>query len=366
MRRLVAGVLLIVWASMAASAQSRLKDVTDVQGIRTNQLVGYGLVIGLAGTGDSLRNSPFTEQSARSMLQRMGVGVPSGTIRSRNIAAVTVTATMPPFAAIGERIDVTVSSLGDAASLAGGTLVMTPLIAADGRAYAVAQGQVSITGFAAAGQAETITQGIPTGGRIANGALIERELTADFNAVDSLALKIRNPDFATAARIADAVNAFSLGTYGSAIAEERDHRTVALMRPANVTASRLMAQLGELTIATSTPARVVIDEKTGTIVIGEDVRISPVAIAHGNITIRVTESAAVSQPLPDSLGETAIIPSSEIAAAQEGDQIAMLQGPSLEKLVGGLNRMGLKPQGIIAILQAVKTAGALQAELVIQ
>lgn len=366
MKHLVVAALVLCASAGVGEAGSRLKDVTDVQGIRINQLVGYGLVIGLAGTGDSLRNAPFTEQSARSMLQRMGVGVQQGAIRSRNIAAVAVTAVLPPFAAVGEKIDVTVSSLGDATSLAGGTLLMTPLIAADGRAYAVAQGQVSVTGFAATGQAETLTQGIPTGGRIANGALIERELDADFNAVETLALKVRNPDFATAASIADAVNDFAMKSYGRPIAEAKDHRTVVIVRPSDETASRLMARLGELVIETSTPARVVIDEKTGTIVIGADVRVSPVAIAHGNITIRITETPSVSQPMPGAEGETVVIPSSSIIAEQQGDKVALLQGPSLERLVGGLNRMGLKPQGIIAILQAVKTAGALQAELVIQ
>ena len=360
---LIAG--LVLWPS-AADAASRLKDITDVQGIRVNQLVGYGLVIGLAGTGDGLRNSPFTEQSARSMLQRMGVGVPAGAVRSRNIAAVIVTAILPPFATIGERIDVTVSSIGDATSLAGGTLVMTPLSAADGHAYAVAQGQISITGFAVSGQAETIKQGIPTGGRIAGGALIERDLTADFNNVEHLALKIRNPDFATAAMIADVINGFSIGSFKTKIAQEVDNRTVTLTRPDTVTASRLMAEIGELEIQTSSPARVVIDEKTGTIVIGHDVVVSPVAIAHGDVTIRVTETPKVVQPLPKSDGVTAIEPATNIDIEQQGDRIAMLRGPSLERLVHGLNRMGLKPQGIIAILQAIKTAGALQAELVIQ
>lgn len=349
-----------------AEASSRLKDITDVQGIRANQLVGYGLVIGLAGTGDSLRNAPFTEQSARSMLLRMGVGVPAGSVRSKNIAGVVVTATLPPFAAIGERIDVTVSSIGDATSLAGGTLVMTPLSAADGHAYAVAQGQISITGFSVSGQAESIKKGIATGGRIAGGALIERELTADFNSVGTLALKIRNPDFATAAMIADVINEFSMGNFKSKIAQEVDNRTIALTRPEDIVASRLMAEIGELSVETSTPARVVIDEKTGTIVIGHDVRVSPVAIAHGNITIRVTETQNVVQPLPQSNGVTAVESTTNVEVEQQGDQVAVLQGPSLERLVHGLNRMGLKPQGIIAILQAIKTAGALQAELVIQ
>ncbi len=365
MRALLAALMLCI-AAAGALAESRIKDVTDVQGIRDNQLVGYGLVIGLAGTGDTMRNSPFTEQSARSMLQRLGVGVPPGSVRSRNIAAVIVTASLPPFVSVGERIDVTVSSLGDATSLSGGTLVMTPLSAADGNAYAVAQGAVSITGLSAAGQAETVSQGTPTGGRIANGALIERELTAEFNTAEELSLKVRNPDFGTAAAIADAINAYASQNYGGPIAEAQDFRTVSIKRPEKETASRLMAALGNLEVEVDTPARIVIDEKTGTIVIGQDVRVSPVAVAHGNITIRVTEMPTIIQPEPDSLGETAVEPSTVITAEQENSQLALLKGPSLERLVYGLNRMGLKPQGIIAILQAIKTAGALQAELVIQ
>ena len=349
-----------------AATVSRLKDITDVQGIRDNQLVGYGLVIGLNGTGDTMRNSPFTEQSARSMLQRLGVGVPPDTVKSRNIAAVVVTARLPPFVSTGERIDVTVSSLGDATSLSGGTLVLTPLSAADGKAYAVAQGAVSITGFAALGQAESVAQGVPTGGRIPNGALIERELTADFNGTGTLSLKIRNPDFGTAAAIADALNAYATKHFGGPIAGELDFRTVSIRRPEKVTASRLMAQLENLTVEADTPARVVIDEKTGTIVIGNDVRVSPVAVAHGNITIRVTEAPTIVQPEPLSRGETATEPSTAIQAETEESQVALLEGPSLERLVYGLNRMGLKPAGIIAILQAIKTAGALQADLVIQ
>lgn len=358
--------LFLIIMPHGAMAASRIKDITDVKGIRDNQLVGYGLVIGLAGTGDSMRNAPFTEQSTRSMLERLGVGIPPGSVRSQNIAAVVVTASLPPFVSTGERLDVTVSSLGDATSLAGGTLVMTPLSAADGRAYAVAQGAVSITGFAASGQAETVSKGVPTGGRIANGALIERELTADFNGVSQLALKVRNPDFDTAAAIADAINAFARKAYGGAIAEEIDFRTVLLKRPEKITASRLMAEIGGLTVEADTPARIVIDEKTGTIVIGSGVRVSPVAIAHGNITIRVTETPAAVQPEPLSNGETAVEPSTAIAAEEEDSKVALLQGPSLERLVHGLNRMGLKPSGIIAILQAIKTAGALQAELVVQ
>jgi flagellar P-ring protein FlgI len=349
-----------------AEAATRLKDITAVRGIRDNQLVGYGLVIGLAATGDSLRNSPFTEQSARSMLQKMGIGVPAGSIRSRNIAAVVVTATLPPFIGTGARIDVAVASLGDATSLAGGTLILTPLVAADGKAYAVAQGPVAVSGFSSNGKAESLTQGVPTSGRIPNGALIERELTADFNGAAELFLQVRNPDFKTAISIVDAINAYAKKKYGTEIAAAHDLRTVAIKRPKMLTASRLMAELGELMVEPDSPARIVIDEKSGTIVIGDSVKVSPVAVTHGNLTVRITETPTVSQPQPLSNGATAVEPATTIKAKQEGGQFAVLEGPNLERLVSGLNQIGLKPPGIIAILQAIKTAGALQGDLVVQ
>lgn len=367
MKRIALCIGLLSLLACASHAASRIKDIADVKGIRDNQLVGYGLVLGLAGTGDSLRNSPFTEQSARSMLQKLGVGVPAGSIRSRNIAAVVVTAALPPFVAIGERIDVSVSSLGDSTSLAGGTLVVTPLTAVDGKVYAVAQGPIAVSGFSSSGQAESLSQGVPTGGRIAGGALIERELSADFNAAPRLSLQVRNPDFSTAARIADAINGYAgkhLG--GGRIAVEQDLRTVAIERPERISATRLMAVLGELEVDVDAPARVVIDERTGTIVIGSKVRVSPVAVSHGSLTVRITEQPTVSQPPPLSNGETVLEPSTSIDAAEASGPVAVLEGPTLERLVRGLNQMGLKPQGIIAILQAIKSAGALQAELVVQ
>lgn len=366
MKLLILAAVLLFGFSGAAAAMSRIKDITDVQGIRDNQLVGYGLVMGLAGTGDTMRGSPFTEQSARSMLQRLGVAVTPGSIKARNMAAVIVTARLPPFVSAGERIDVSVSSLGDATSLRGGTLVMTPLSAADGNAYAVAQGAISVTGFQASGEAEKLSDGTPTGGRIPGGALIERELPAVFNDVTSLSLKIRNPDFATASRIAEVINRHSRKQYGAAIAKAEDFRTVSIKRPTKISASRLMAVVGELQVEADSPARVVIDEKTGTIVIGSKVRVSPVAVAHGTIAIRVTETPEIIQPAPFSDGRTETQQSTDITAQQSGSKVAILTGPSLERLVHGLNRIGLKPNGIIAILQAIKTAGALQAELVIQ
>lgn len=364
--RTALAIVAVLLVAAPAGAASRIKDITAVQGVRDNQLVGYGLVIGLNATGDSLRNSPFTEQSARSMLQKMGVGVPPGSIRARNMAAVVVTATLPPFIGTGARIDVTLSSLGDATSLAGGTLVLTPLIAADGQAYAVAQGPVAVAGFTSEGKAENLTEGVPTAGRIANGGLIEREFTADFNAVETLSLQIRNPDFRTATAIADAINGFSKGRYGSAIAAARDLRTVVISRPKDVTATRLMAELGDLMVEPDTAARIVIDEKSGTIVIGASVRVSPVAVTHGSLTVRVTETPAVVQPEPLSNGETAVEDATTVTAEQGDGQLQRVEGPNLQVLVAGLNRMGLKPTGIIAILQAIKTAGALQADLVVQ
>ncbi|MCL4765798.1 MAG: flagellar basal body P-ring protein FlgI [Hyphomicrobiaceae bacterium] len=356
----------MVVACVQAAAASRIKDIVSVQGVRANQLVGYGLVIGLNGTGDSLRNAPFTEQSLQAMLDRMGVNVRGARARTRNVAAVVVTAELPPFAGKGSRIDVTVSSLGDATSLAGGSLVLTPLMGADDRIYAVAQGPLAVSGFSTAGKAETLTHGVPTAGRIPNGALVEREAPGRFADETVLVLELRSPDFATAVRIADTINAYTGQKYGIRTAREEDLRTVRLMRPRHVSAARFVAEVGDLLTETDSPARVVIDERTGTIVIGRDVQVSTVAVAHGNLTVRVTETEKVSQPAPFSKGETVVTPETLITAGQEGGNIAIVGGTNLHVLVSGLNRIGLKPPGIIAILQAIKTAGALQAELVVQ
>jgi flagellar P-ring protein precursor FlgI len=349
-----------------AEAATRIKDISSVQGVRANQLVGYGLVIGLNGTGDSLRNSPFTEQSLQSMLDRMGINVRNAKARTRNVAAVIVTADLPAFAGKGARIDVTVSSLGDATSLAGGSLVLTPLMGADNQIYAVGQGPLAIAGFATGGKAETLTQGVPTTGRIPNGALVEREAPGRLADEKVLVLELRNPDFNTAVNVADAINAHTMHRYGVKVARENDLRTVTVNRPFFVNPTRLLADLGELTVEADAPARVVIDERTGTIVIGKDVQISTVAVAHGNLTVRVTESPKVSQPLPFSRGETTVTPETVISADQPGGNFAIVRGTNLQTLVAGLNRIGLKPQGIVAILQAIKSAGALQADLVVQ
>ena len=347
-------------------AQSRIKDITSVQGMRDNQLVGYGLVIGLAGSGDSLRTSPFTEISMQSMLQRLGVKLDAGSINSKNVAAVAITATLPPFVAQGNRIDVSVSSLGDATSLNGGVLVMTPLLAADGHAYAVAQGSVAAGGLQASGQSGSVIQGVPTTGRIPNGAIVERDNTAEINAIEKFALQLINPDFKTATMVADAINKFAVRRYGQKIASAHDLRSIEVNRPKNVTASILFSDLGELQVTPQTSARIVIDEKNGTIVMGENVRLSPVAVSHGSIVIKVTEIPIISQPDPLSDGSTVVTSQTNISVEQPSGKLAMLRGPTLEKLVTGLNRMGLKPTDMIAILQSIKAAGALQADLVIQ
>lgn len=353
-------------SSSLPMTRSRIKDVASLQSARDNQLVGYGLVIGLQGSGDSLRNSPFTEQSIRAMLENLGISTRDGQSRAKNVAAVIVTANMPPFVQSGARIDVNVSSMGDSTSLAGGTLVMTPLRAPDGEIYAVAQGSVIVSGFTAQGQAETLTQGVPTSGRVPNGAIIERQVPASFNSDTTLTLQLRNPDFSTAVRITDAINDYALSRFGKRLASEQDSRTVLINRPANISSARFYAELENIIIESDAPARVVVDERTGTIVIGQQVRISRVAISHGALTVRVTEMPRVVQPEPFSRGQTAIEDMTVIEASQPDARVAMLDGPDLETLVSGLNRLGVKPDGIIAILQGIKSAGALQAELVLQ
>jgi len=356
--------MLLAWSP--AMAQSRLKDIANVQTSRDNQLVGYGLVIGLQGTGDGLRNSPFTEQSMRAMLENLGISTESGRSRSKNVAAVIVTATLPPYARSGSRIDVTVSSLGDATSLQGGTLVMTPLRAANDEIFAVAQGPLIVSGFAAQGQAETLTQGVPTAGRIPNGAIVEREVRQSLADEGAYTLILHNPDFTTAVAMADAINAFTRARYGAPLAQEQDSRAVIVKRPGKVTGARFIAEIENLPVETSTPARVIVDERTGTIVIGSDVRVSTVAVAHGALTVRVTEMPTVVQPAPFSKGETAVEPATVVDAEPKDSSLTLVDGVDLQTLVDGLNMLGAKPADTIAILQAIKSAGALQADLVLQ
>ncbi len=351
------------WSTPAYSA-SRIKDLVDFEGIRENQLVGYGLVVGLNGTGDSLRNSPFTRQSLQAMLERLGINTRDTDLRTANVAAVMVTANLPPFATQGTRIDVSVSALGDAASLQGGILLVSPLHGADGEVYAVGQGSVAVAGFSAEGEAASITRGVPTVGRIANGAIVEREIHFSLAHQRTVRLALRNPDLTTAKRIATAINAFtSLKT-----AFPRDPATVTINLPKKYkgTIVTMLTEIEQLRIEPDQSAKVVIDETTGIIVMGRDVRVSTVAIAQGNLTVTITEAPQVSQPNPLSeTGATVVVPRTRISADDEGDnKLAVIpEGITLHELVDGLNALGIGPRDMISILQAVKASGALQAEI---
>jgi flagellar P-ring protein FlgI len=355
---------LIAAVPAQAFAFSRLKDLIDVQGIRDNMLVGYGLVVGLNGTGDSLRNAPFTQLSLETMLERLGVNTRGQTMQTKNVAAVMVTANLPAFAAQGTRIDVSVSALGDATSMQGGTLVVTPLFGADGEIYSLAQGPVAISGFVAQGAAANVTRGVPTSGRISNGAIVEREIPFSLAGQSSLRLSLHNPDFTTAKRIAEAINAY----LGATVADVSDPSTVHVAIPSNYQNGvvGLLTDIEQLKVDPDQPAKVIIDEQSGVIVMGSDVRISTVAIAQGNLTIKVTETPEVSQPTAFSQGGTTkVVPRTSIQIDDsKGNKMALLsQGVSLQKLVDGLNALGVGPRDIISILQAIKAAGALQADI---
>ena len=355
---------IILAATSPSHAASRIKDIASFEGVRENVLVGYGLVVGLQGTGDDLRRIGATRQSLLGMLERLGINTRDDTLETTNVAAVVVTAVLPSFSRQGSRIDVNISSLGDADSLQGGSLAVTPLMGADGEIYAVAQGQVQVGGFTAQGDAATITRGVPTSGRIANGAIVEREIDFNLDNMRTVQVALHNPDFTTARRVSDAVNAF----LGTVAAVPTDPGTVMVSVPENHTGSvvDLMTQVEQLRIEPDQPARVVIDENTGVIVIGDDVRISTVAIAQGNLTIRVTETPQVSQPAPFSEGgETVVVPRTEIEVDEDEERrlTVVPMGVSLQELVNGLNALGIGPRDMISILQAVKAAGALQAEI---
>jgi flagellar P-ring protein precursor FlgI len=365
------GVMLAALASTAipAGAASRIKDIADFEGVRENQLVGYGLVVGLDGTGDDMKKkAPFTRESLIGMLERLGVKVNRGDtdLETKNLAAVMVTANLPAFSRQGSEIDVSVSSLGDATSLQGGILLATPLIGADGEVYAVAQGGITIGGFKATGAAETVVRGVPTSGRIVRGGIVEREIAFELNQLSSLKLSLRNPDFTTAQRIADAINA----AVGAGTALPLDGGTVQLnssQYPGGPAA--LITNIEQLPVEPDQQARVVIDENTGVIVMGENVRISKVAVAQGNLTIRVTETPQVSQPSPfSSTGVTVVVPRTDIEVQEDRNRkLAVLPTSlTLEQLVTGINSLGVGPRDLISILQSIKASGALQADIVTQ
>ncbi|WP_395671452.1 flagellar basal body P-ring protein FlgI [Phenylobacterium sp.] len=361
--RFVSALLMsLALTAQPAQAASRIKDIVEFEGVRENMLVGYGIVVGLNGTGDALRNAPFTKQSLEAMLERLGVNTRDATLNTKNVAAVMVTARLPAFAAAGAQIDATVSALGDAKSLLGGTLLVTPLMGADGQAYAVAQGTVQTGSISASGASgSAVTKGVPTAGRIAGGAVVEKEIGFQLASMSQMRMTLRNPDFTTARRIADAVNR---NFPGSALAE--NPTIVAIRPPAGRDMMTFVAQVENLTVAPDAPAKVVIDEVAGVIVMGENVRVSTVAIQQGNLTITVRETPAVSQPAPFSRGgETAVVPQSDVAVEEEtGRQFVTLRdGASLSTLVAGLNALGVTPRDMISILQTIKAAGALQADI---
>ncbi len=365
MRFVKAGIALAAVLAIAvtdARAASRIKDLANVEGVRQNQLIGYGLVVGLNGTGDTLNNIPFTRQSLQAMLERLGVNIRGQTLRTGNVAAVMVTANLPAFGTQGTRIDVTVSAMGDSKSLQGGTLLVTPLLGADGNVYAVAQGSLAIGGFQVEGDAAKITRGVPTVGRISNGAIIEREIDFALNRLPNLRLALRNADFTTAKRIAAAVNDY----IGTPTAEPLDPSTVQLTIPKQFAGKvvALLTEIEQLQIEPDLPAKIVIDERSGIIVMGRDVRVSTVAVAQGNLTVSISEAPQVSQPAPFSQGRTVVVPRSRVGVQEDGKKLALVrEGVSLQQLVDGLNALGIGPRDMIAILQAIKAAGAIQADI---
>ncbi|ALJ36566.1 flagellar basal body P-ring protein FlgI [Azospirillum brasilense] len=354
---------LLALSAPASASSARIKDVVDVEGVRDNMLIGYGLVVGLNGTGDSLNNSPFTEQSLVGMLERMGVNTRGTNLRTKNVAAVMVTATLPPYSAQGTRIDATVSAMGDSKSLLGGTLLVTPLLGADGEVYAVAQGPIAVSGFSAQGQGASVTRGVPTSGRISSGAIVEREIQFSLAELPVLRLSLRNPDFTTAQRVATAINIQLRGNRAQATDPSSVLLSVPEARRGDIVG--LITEIEQLRVTPDQIARVVVDEKSGVIVMGENVRISTVAIAQGNLTIRVTETPQVSQPGPFSQGQTAVVPRTDIQVDdQSNNRLAVMNsGVTLQELVQSLNALGVGPRDMIAILQSIKAAGALQAEI---
>jgi len=361
-RLLIIGIMSSIMLLPSWIGAVRIKDMADIKGVRNNQLVGYGLVVGLDGTGDG-KKSLFTIQSMASMLEKMGVSIRAEDINVANVAAVMVTAELPPFSKNGSRIDALVNSIGDAKNLQGGTLLMTPLKAANGKIYAVAQGPVNTGGFSAGGAGGSVQKNFPTVGRVLSGALVEREIDLAFNTKRALTLSLHQPDFTTATRMSRAIN----GLFYDSIAKATDAGTVNLKVPAEYIGNivGLVAMIEKLEVRPDTMARVVINERTGTVVMGQNVRISTIAIAHGNLSVVIKESPNVSQPLPFSEGgQTVVTPDTDIRVNEGAKQLILMpEGVSIGEVVNAMNALGVSPRDLIAIFQAIKAAGALQAEL---
>ena len=364
MMQLVVVIACVLFQLPAVAHAVRVKDMTSIAGVRDNQLIGYGLVVGLNGTGDG--SIEFTSQTVASMLRAMGVTIDASTLKARNVAAVMVTATLPAFARPGSRVDALVSSLGDAKSLQGGTLLVTPLRALNGEVYAVAQGPLSIGGFAVSGKSGSGAQkNHPTVGAIPAGALIEREVPSQFNTKEHLTLLLHNPDFTTSARLAQAINS----QMGEFVAQSVDSGTVEVRIPSVFRSSQVefVATLEKMEVEPDSVAKVVLDERTGTVVVGENVRLSTVAIAQGSLSIEIKESQQVSQPAPQSQGQTVVSPESGVRVREDKGNVMLLpQAVTIRDLVRALNSIGLTPRDLITIFQAIKSAGALQAQLEIR
>lgn len=361
--------ILLFWVLLGAAAAAgpvRIKDLVEFDGVRGNDLIGYGLVVGLDGTGDGIRNAPFTEEIMSNILERLGVNVTGEQFRPKNVAAVFVTASLPPFARAGSQIDVTVSAIGDAKSLLGGTLIMTPLNAADGQIYAVAQGTIIAGGAVVEGDAASVTRGVPTAGVIPAGARVERETEFELASLTRMRLALRNADFTTAARIEQAIN----NEFGRPVAAMLDSGTVALDLPQTRMASvaHAIGRIENITVEPERKARVVVDQRSGTIVMGEDVRISRVAVSQGNLTLRVEEQPLAVQPHPFAEGETIVVPRSRATLEEEtGIGLAeVAEGTTLSEVIAGLNALGVSPRDMIDILKSLKAAGALHAEFVVR
>lgn len=366
-KRVAAAFLLcIVMASHSYAADSRIKDIVNVEGIRDNMLVGYGIVVGLNGTGDNLKNAAFTQQGLEDLLSRMGVSTRGANLKTKNVAAVTVTATLPPFSRQGSRIDVSVSALGDAKSLQGGTLLATPLFAADGNVYAVGQGAIAIGGFEAATSGGTsVSKNSSTAGYIASGAIVEQEINFSLDSLTKLNLALKNPDITTAKHIAEAINQKTRGPYAAPL----DPGTVELSVPEEWQGHTvaLLSDIEQLIVATDQTAKIVIDQTSGTVVMGENVKIDTVAVAQGNLVVEIHKTPVISQPSPfaPKSAETVVASQDEIVVNENTDKkLALVRGnATLKDLVNGLNALGVGPRDLITILQTIKAAGALQAEI---
>ncbi len=359
--RWCAAVAAVVIMAFAVPAQAvRIKDIATFSGVRDNQLIGYGLVVGLQGTGDK-KDSVFTLSSMKNMMDKMGIGLDSNSLKVKNVASVMVTSKMPVSSKPGTRLDVTVSSVGDATSLLGGVLLQTALKGVDGKIYALAQGPLVVGGYSVQGAAASTQKNINTVGLIPGGGIVERSIPFEFNQQDTLTLNMRTPDFSTAQQISERLNAAMGGPFAKAV----DAASVEMRIPPQYRSNLvpLMASVENLEVTPDTAAKVVVDEKTGTVVLGRDVRISRAAVAHGNLQITVQESEQVSQPGPFSQGQTVVTPQTDINVREENRKLNMLEGATLQELVDGLNAIGATPRDLISILRSLKASGSLHADL---